>query len=102
MVSVKKFRSLGERRKPNTYEEELRAIKERINRADERELAKLQKEYAELECLDACLKMMRDRGPLDQYEEMARRNEHISPWYSNHLLDGVKKKRQLLLELEKA
>ncbi len=97
MRSVEQLRVLD---RPCFYEAEMRAVKEKIGRADGRELVKLQKEYAELECMDACVRILSDRGPLDRYEEIAKRNEHISPWYSNHLLDAIQKKRQLLMELE--
>ena len=72
-------------------DEMLRAEK----RGDTSLTAKLRDEHTELECMDACVRIIRDDGPLDHYVEIAKRAEHVSPWFSKALLESVTLKRKL-------
>ena len=97
LKSVAKYKNLPDR--PNNYEKELQALEKEIHRAEKNGnaslVAKLRDEHTELECMDACIRIIRDGGPLDHYTEIAKRAEHISPWFSKALLKSVARKQNL-------
>lgn len=66
---------------------EMKSKRDDIKRAEQSGdhvlVAKLQDEYAELECMDACVRILNDYRSLDRYEKIAKRAEHISPRFSN-------------------
>ena len=70
-------------------------IRQAQESGDHAAACRLQDEFVEYECMDACIQLFRDGGRLDYYEEVAGRAEKTSPEFAKTLKNAVESRRDL-------